>query len=163
MLRRPNDVEDVAQEVFLKAYRSLRTFDQRAAFSTWLYTITANECRDNWRKQKIRPLIYEADISAEQISRHDGIAFGTRPDDDPIKLMEAREKLDRLLAPLSNQDRLLLILREIEGFSIPELAEIFGFNPNTLKVRLFRARLRVKTFDGARAASHQRGESGLFG
>src|ERR1700731_2678434 len=66
ILRNKEDVEDIAQQVFLKAYFSLKRFDQRAAFSTWLYKITVNECWDLLRKKKVRPLVYESDLSEEQ-------------------------------------------------------------------------------------------------
>ena len=66
IVRRREDVEDIAQQVFVKAYFSLKRFDQRAAFSTWLYKITVNECWDMLRKKKVRPLVYEADLSEEQ-------------------------------------------------------------------------------------------------
>src|ERR1700741_651676 len=66
ILRRREDIEDIAQQVFVKAYFSLKRFDQRAAFSTWLYKITVNECWDMLRKKKVRPLVYEADLSEEQ-------------------------------------------------------------------------------------------------
>src|SRR5437879_2621869 len=66
ILRRREDVEDIAQQVFVKAYFSLKRFDQRAAFSTWLYKITVNECWDLLRKKKVRPLLYESDLSEEQ-------------------------------------------------------------------------------------------------
>src|SRR3989449_11026112 len=66
IIRRREDVEDISQQVFVKAYFSLKRFDQRAAFSTWLYKITVNECWDLLRKRKVRPLVYEADLSEEQ-------------------------------------------------------------------------------------------------
>src|SRR5690348_6246450 len=66
ILKRQEDVEDIAQQVFVKAYFSLKRFDQRAAFSTWLYKITVNECWDLLRKKKVRPLVYESDLSEEQ-------------------------------------------------------------------------------------------------
>src|SRR5580698_4156181 len=66
ILRNREDVEDIAQQVFLKAYFSIKRFDQRAAFSTWLYKITVNECWDLLRKKKVRPLVFEAELSEEQ-------------------------------------------------------------------------------------------------
>src|SRR5712664_4835400 len=66
VLRNREDVEDIAQQVFLKAYFSIKRFDQRAAFSTWLYKITVNECWDLLRKKKVRPLVFESDLSEEQ-------------------------------------------------------------------------------------------------
>ena len=66
ILHRREDVEDIAQQVFFKAYFSLKRFDQRAAFTTWLYKITVNECWDLLRKKKVRPLVYEADLNEDQ-------------------------------------------------------------------------------------------------
>ncbi len=91
ILRHPEDVEDVAQQVFLKAYLGLKRFDQRAAFSTWLYKIAVNECWDYFRKKKVRPLFYEADLSEEQVSRLDGIASSHRPPEGPNERVEAQE------------------------------------------------------------------------
>jgi len=143
ILRRPDDVEDVAQQVFLKAYLGIRRFDQRAAFSTWLYKIAVNECWDYLRKKKVRPLVYEADLSEEQVSRLDGIVSADRPPEGPNDRAEARELLERMLDTLPDQDRQLLLLKEVEGFSVQELAEILKLNVNTVKVRLFRARGRI--------------------
>jgi RNA polymerase sigma-70 factor, ECF subfamily len=143
ILRRREDVEDVAQQIFLKAFISLKRFDQRSAFSTWLYKISVNECWDYLRKKKVRPLVYESDLSEEQVSRLDGIVSHDRPPAGPSERAEARELLDRLLEKLPDQDRQLLLLKEVEGFSVEELADILELNVNTVKVRLFRARGRV--------------------
>jgi len=143
ILRRPDDVEDVAQQVFLKAYLGIKRFDQRAAFSTWLYKIAVNECWDYLRKKKVRPLVYEADLSEEQVSRLDGIVSADRPPEGPNDRAEARELVERMLDTLPDQDRQLLLLKEVEGFSVQELAEILKLNVNTVKVRLFRARGRI--------------------
>src|SRR5580658_2038426 len=103
ILHRPEDVEDVAQQVFLKAYLGIKRFDQRAAFSTWLYKIAVNECWDYLRKKKVRPLVYEADLSEEQVSRLDGIVSAERPPEGPSARAEAREVLDRMLMSLPEQ------------------------------------------------------------
>jgi RNA polymerase sigma-70 factor, ECF subfamily len=143
ILRRREDVEDIAQQVFVKAYFSLKRFDQRAAFSTWLYKITVNECWDLLRKKKVRPLVYEADLSEEQarMIETSGEKGSTAP--DISERLEARERVERLLKDLDERDRLMLILKEVEGFSIEEIAEVLELNANTVKVRLFRARRRV--------------------
>ena len=143
ILRCPEDVEDVAQQVFLKAYLGIKKFDQRAAFSTWLYKIAVNECWDYLRKKKVRPLVYEADLSEEQVSRLDGIVSAERPPADANSRAETRELLERMLSALPEQDRQLLVLKEMEGFSVQELAQILNLNVNTVKVRLFRARGRI--------------------
>jgi RNA polymerase sigma-70 factor, ECF subfamily len=143
ILRRPEDVEDVAQQVFLKAFLGIKRFDQRAAFSTWLYKIAVNECWDYLRKKKVRPLVYESDLSEEQVSRLDGIVSADRPPEGANTRAETRELLERMLSALPEQDRQLLVLKEMEGFSVQELAEILDLNVNTVKVRLFRARGRI--------------------
>src|SRR2546425_6168495 len=71
ILRRREDIEDVAQQVFMKAYFSLRRFDLRSAFGTWLYKIAVNECWDYLRKKRVRRLVYEADLSEEQVRQLD--------------------------------------------------------------------------------------------
>jgi RNA polymerase sigma-70 factor, ECF subfamily len=143
ILRRREDVEDVAQQIFLKAFISLKRFDQRSAFSTWLYKISVNECWDYLRKKKVRPLVYESDLSEEQVSRLDGIVSQDRPPENASDRAEARELLERMLEKLPEQDRQLLLLKEVEGFSVEELAQLLDLNVNTVKVRLFRARGRI--------------------
>jgi RNA polymerase sigma-70 factor (ECF subfamily) len=143
ILRRREDAEDIAQQVFVKAYFSLKRFDQRAAFSTWLYKITVNECWDLLRKRKVRPLVYESDLSEEQ-ARQFG-ATGERASEEPdiSEKLAARQRVQNLMAGLDERDRTMLILKEVEGFAVEEIAEILGLNANTVKVRLFRARRRV--------------------
>ena len=143
ILRRREDVEDIAQQVFVKAYFSLKRFDQRAAFSTWLYKITVNECWDLLRKKKVRPLLYESDLSeeqAQQFSANERVDSGAQDVSDKL---EAQQRVERLLEGLDERDRMMLILKEVEGFAIEEIAEILDLNANTVKVRLFRARRRI--------------------
>jgi RNA polymerase sigma-70 factor (ECF subfamily) len=142
ILRNKEDVEDVAQQVFGKAYFSLKRFDQRAAFSTWLYKITVNECWDVLRKCKVRPLLYESDLSEEQAHEYNGFSEKATVPDVSDRL-EARERVEKLLVDLDERDRLMLILKEVQGFSVEEIAEILEINGNTVKVRLFRARRRI--------------------
>ena len=143
ILRRREDVEDVVQQVFLKVFISLKRFDLRAAFSTWLYKITVNECWDYLRKKKVRPLVYETDLSEDQISRLDGAASAEHPPESPARRAEVLDMLDQLLDELPDRDRELLVLKEVEGFSVQELAEILNVNVSTVKVRLFRTRARL--------------------
>ncbi len=146
ILRRREDVEDVAQQVFIKAYFSLRSFDLRSAFGTWLYKIAVNECWDYLRKKKVRRLTYEADLSEEQIRHLDtseeypGLHS---PREDAAQRTERRDLLERLLSELEEKDRLMLVMKEVEGFSVEEIGEILSLNVNTVKVRLFRARGRL--------------------
>src|SRR6266568_6649366 len=97
ILKRQEDVEDIAQQVFVKAYFSLKRFDQRAAFSTWLYKITVNECWDLLRKKKVRPLVYESDLSEEQARQVITSGEKENPGPDISEKLEAREHMERLL------------------------------------------------------------------
>jgi RNA polymerase sigma-70 factor (ECF subfamily) len=143
ILRKREDVEDISQQVFVKAYFSLKRFDQRAAFSTWLYKITVNECWDLLRKKKVRPLSYEADLSEEQ-NRQMSVAEGAQSTEpDVLTQLEARERVQQLLGGLDERDRAMLVLKEVEGLSIEEIAGVMDLNANTVKVRLFRARRKV--------------------
>src|ERR1700719_3341043 len=143
ILRRREDVEDIAQQVFVKAYFSLKRFDQRAAFSTWLYKITVNECWDLLRKKKVRPLVYESDLSEEQARQFDSPERHANHAPDTSDTLEAREYVDHLLAGIDERDRMMLILKEVEGFAVEEIAQMLELNANTVKVRLFRARRRI--------------------
>src|SRR5712675_324419 len=143
ILRRLEDVEDIAQQVFVEAYFSIKRFDQRAAFSTWLYKITVNECWDLLRKRKARPLVYESDFSEEQSRQYSAIEREATKGLDTSDRMVMRERLENMLGQLEKRDRAMLILKEVEGFSVEEIADSMGLNANTVKVRLFRARRRI--------------------
>ena len=143
IVRQRNDVEDIAQQVFAKVYFSLRNFDFRSSLITWIYKITVNECFDYLRKKKVRKLVYESDLSEDEVRRVEN----TEPSVD--RTPPADENLARhdyvlkLLARVSEEERNLLMLKEVEGHSVEELAEMTGMNENTIKVKLFRARQKL--------------------
>jgi RNA polymerase sigma-70 factor (ECF subfamily) len=143
ILRQREDVEDIAQQVFVKAYFSLKRFDQRAAFSTWLYKITVNECWDLLRKRKVRPLVYESDLSEEQARQYGAPEERSAAVPDISDKLVDRQRVEQLLECLDDRDRMMLVLKEVEGFAVEEIAEILDLNANTVKVRLFRARRRI--------------------
>lgn len=143
ILRNREDVEDIAQQVFVKAYFSLKRFDQRAAFSTWLYKITVNECWDLLRKKKVRPLVYESELSEEQAETYLAVEQKTEHGPDVSDQLDVRQQLEHWLDYLEERDRTMLTLKEVQGFTVEEIAEILGINGNTVKVRLFRARQRI--------------------
>jgi RNA polymerase sigma-70 factor, ECF subfamily len=143
ILRNREDVEDIAQQVFLKAYFSLKRFDQRAAFSTWLYKITVNECWDLLRKRKVRPLVFEAEFSEEQARQYDGMEEKADGVPDISERLALRQEVEELMECLEERDRMMLVMKEVQGFSVEEIAEILEINGNTVKVRLFRARQRI--------------------
>jgi RNA polymerase sigma-70 factor, ECF subfamily len=143
ILRRHEDAEDVAQQVFMKAYVSLSRFDRRSAFSTWLYKITVNECWDHLRRRRSRPQVLESDLTEAQAYR---LENASNDEAGPAENVASRQQVDGLLAQLGEQDRQMLVLKEVEGFSVKEVSEILGLNVNTVKVRLFRARARLVQF-----------------
>ncbi len=144
ILRNRNDAEDIAQQVFTKVYFSLGKFDFRSALVTWIYKITVNECYDYLRKQKVRKLTYESDMSEDDIRRIDNTEDVKRnPAADIDRTTELREIVVKLLDKLSEEERQLLILKEVEGYPVEELARLVSMNENTVKVKLFRARQKL--------------------
>lgn len=146
ILRRSEDVEDLAQQVFLKVYLSLPRFDLRSTFSTWLYKVTVNECLDHLRKKKVRKLVYESDLSEEQAAVLEGAVQPERHEANSEKRAELKQLVDRLLEELPQEERLMMVLKEVEGWTVEEIAEVLNLNVNTVKVRLFRARTRLVDF-----------------
>src|ERR1019366_8028195 len=144
ILRGSGDVEDVAQQALAKAYFAIQRFDLRSAFGTWLYKITVNECWDYLRKKKVRRLVYESDMSEEQVRKLESVpqqSFGGQQHlEDAGRRLEQRQTIELLLAQLEEKDQLMLITKEVGGFSVEEIGEVLGLNVNTVKVRLFRAR-----------------------
>ncbi len=140
------DALDVSQESFLKAYHSLHSFRGDSKFSVWLYRIVSNTCLDLLRERKRRaevPLVREDDEGeADQAEI---------PDESlsPEKLYErrlTREALRRGLLSLPEDQRKILLLREIQGFSYEEIAQILSLESGTVKSRIFRARRKLCEF-----------------
>jgi RNA polymerase sigma-70 factor (ECF subfamily) len=151
LIGRPEDVEDVGQEVFLRLFFSLDQLRTPEVFEPWLYRLTVNAAYDYLRRQKRRNESRLADLSEQQIVMADAAA-SVRKDDEEQTKRRTREFVHALLQAVSEEDRILLTLKEVEGLSLKELEKIYGVNENALKVRLFRARQRVlKAFDAEEA------------
>lgn len=142
LIGRPEDVEDVAQEVFVRLYYSLDQLRTAEVFEPWLYRLTVNASYDYLRRAKRRSESRMADLSEQQVMMADSLAGGRQEDDERQK-GKVREFMDALFRHVSEEDRLLLTLKEVEGLSLKELEKVYGVNENALKVRLFRARQRV--------------------
>jgi RNA polymerase sigma-70 factor, ECF subfamily len=143
ILRNRNDAEDIAQQVFAKVYFSMGNFDFRSSLLTWIYKITVNECYDYLRKKRVRKLVYESDFSEEEslLMQNSESAMDHRPAVDTQ--LAQRDFVLKLLAKVSEEDRNLMLLKEVEGHSVEELAQMTGMNENTIKVKLFRARHKL--------------------
>ncbi len=142
MISRADDVEDVGQEVFTRLHDSLQQLRTPQVFEPWLYRLTVNACYDYLRRTRREMDVRMADLRDEQVVALDAALSGKKAIEDDRK-GSARELLSVLLGRVSEEDRKLLELKEIEGFSLRELSEVYGVNTNALKVRLFRARKRV--------------------
>ena len=143
IVRQRNDVEDISQQVFAKVYLSLRSFDFRSSLITWIYKITVNECFDYLRKRKVRKLVYESDLSEDEVRRVENTEPSVNRQVPADTDLARRDYVQKLLSRVSEEDRMLLMLKEVEGFSVEELAGKTGMNENTIKVKLFRARQRL--------------------
>lgn len=141
----PEDGADLAQEAFLRAWRSLPSFQGESSFSTWLYRLASNLCIDFLRREKRRR------AAAAFISLDDeGAACPLEiPDhrfapESELERRELRAALERALQRLSDEHRQALVLRELEGLSYAEIAAHLGLEPGTVKSRIARARLALR-------------------
>lgn len=141
-----DDADDVAQEAFLKAYRSLNSFQSKSSFYTWLYRISINTCLD-WMKSRNR----RGDVSLErgqwQKADDTSRAF-RRPEasDGRVHRRELREMLEHSLTALPLEFRVAVVMREIDGLSYEEIGRVMGCSVGTVKSRLFRARTQIRRF-----------------
>src|SRR5579863_393363 len=142
LIGRPEDVEDVAQEVFMRLYFSLEQLRTPEVFEPWLYRLTVNASYDYLRKSRRRLEFRMSDLSEQQVIMADAAA-GSRAQGDETEKRRVRDTVAGLLGAVSEEDRILLTLKEVEGLSLKELEKIYHVNENALKVRLFRARQRV--------------------
>ncbi len=159
LIARPEDVEDVAQEVFLRLYFSLDQLRTAEVFEPWLYRLTVNAAYDYLRKQRRRQEFRMSDLSEQQVVMADATAGGKAERDEQYH-KKIRESVDALLGAVSEADRILLMLKEVDGLSLKELEKIYKVNENALKVRLFRARQRVLKAFGAGAGKGGPGGAG---
>lgn len=139
---RPDEVEDVGQDVFLRLYSSLGQLRTPEVFETWLYRLTVNTVYDHLRKKRRATDIPMTDLSDEQLLAADA-SESHRRDEIRTRQTDARETLYAMLERISDEDRVLLERKEIQGLTLKELRKIYDANENALKVRLFRARRRA--------------------
>jgi RNA polymerase sigma-70 factor (ECF subfamily) len=153
LIGRPEDVEDVGQEVFLRLFFSLDQLRTAEVFEPWLYRLTVNAAYDYLRRQRRRQESRMSDLSEQQVILADATEGGKRRDEQQHRT-RIQEMVQSLLEKVSEEDRILLTLKEVEGLSLKELEKIYHVSENALKVRLFRARQRVlKAFEAETSKS----------
>lgn len=150
-LRMVNDeVEsyDLTQEVFLKVFRKIKNYEHTYSFYTWLYRITVNCCIDFLRRKKrhIQGISLSGNINDDpsEAGKEQDIPDHTYIPEDALVNQELDEVLKGAISQLSEKLRSIIILKEVEGFSYDEIAEVLGCSRGTVKSRLFRARERLK-------------------
>ncbi len=146
MVNNPQDAEDVLQETFIKAYQHLADFDGRARLSTWLYRIATNEALMLLRKRKVESLSIDAPAgdNAEAEQEPLEIVDWSHLPEDALLTDEARAYLEEAVRALPAGLKAVFLLREIEGLSTRETAEILHLSEAAVKTRLSRARLRLR-------------------
>lgn len=140
--RRDDEVEDIVQEVFMKAYQKLSTFRGEAPFEHWLMRMAVRTCYDFLRDHQRNRETSFTEISDDEqdwLERH-----ASDPDDADEKSVEAKELINKVLEKLSPPARLVITLLEIEERSVKEIAELTGWSVPLVKVRAFRARAEMK-------------------
>ena len=141
--RQREQVEEVVQESFTKAYFALGEFGggRDASFAAWLARIAFNTSYDELRRQKRRPEGALEDLTEEESSR---LAERLRPGSDAEGAAVSRDLASKLLARLSPEDRLVLVMLDVEGLSVAEIAELMGWGGSKVKVRAHRARAHLR-------------------
>jgi len=129
------DIEDIAQEVFLRAYKGLHKFRGDAAFSTWLTRITLNYCLRVLNQRKTKPLF-------ERLTSF--IAYSKESTQCVVEVQEQRAVVKHALERLSPKHKTVIVLFYFEGHSCEEIAEILGSSVGTVKSRLYHARIKLK-------------------
>ena len=138
------EARDVAQEAFLKAYRALGGFKREARFSSWLYQIATNLCRDRLRRRRTR-----AAVSLEEMEETGGAIVETRPGaHDRLLQEDLARAVRRAIHALGEEQREVVILKEYEGLTVLEIAQALDVPVSTVKTRLYRGlgqlRLRLE-------------------
>lgn len=147
MLGNREDARDAAQEVFLRAYKYLGRFKEDQNFSAWLYKITLNVCRDIARQRSKQAgaasfISHEADFDDAVLEK---IAA---PDDTEAHAIRAQERVivGHALSSLSERERSAVVLRDLEGFSTEEVAQILGTRPATVRSQIASGRMKIKRY-----------------
>lgn len=139
MMKTTEDAEEIAQDVFLKAFQKLSTFKGTSKFSTWIYSITYHRCLDALSRKRKQPTHYAAEINEEITEEKVSSIL------EVIEAKELRVQLEVCIEQLKEEDSFLVTLYYLEEQSLEEIAEMTGMTKNNVKVKLFRARKKLYT------------------
>ncbi|OQW30085.1 MAG: hypothetical protein A4E19_11055 [Nitrospira sp. SG-bin1] len=133
------EAEDLAQEAFLTAFKALSTFRADSKFSTWLYRIAANKCKD-WLRAR-RPGLGQHDVDIEETLDHH--VFQEQTPEHLLSQQQVAQELEQAIQRLPPLYREAFVLKHVEGLSYEEMEEILGVNGDTLKMRVYKGRLQL--------------------
>ena len=142
MVGDPDDAADMTQETFIKAYRALSSFRGDSKFSSWLYRIASNVCLDFLRSRSRHPQVSLSTVDEDDRATFELPDMRQNPEEQLMKKL-GMEAVRRGLEQLPEQQRQILVLRELGGLSYAELAHTLGLEEGTVKSRIFRARKRL--------------------
>jgi RNA polymerase sigma-70 factor (ECF subfamily) len=142
-LPRRTSEEDLAQTIFMKVFANLDQYSGAVPLEHWVSRIAVNTCLNQLRAEKIRPELRWADLSEAEADVLQSMAAAAE-DVDAVQNLAARELVEKLLARLSPNDRLVIHLLHLEGRSVEEVKQLTGWNASLIKVRAFRARIKLK-------------------
>ncbi|MFA6545569.1 MAG: sigma-70 family RNA polymerase sigma factor [Limisphaerales bacterium] len=140
--RREDEVQDIVQEVFIKAFQKLDSFRAEAPFEHWLMRMTVRTCYDFLRSHQRNRETMLTDLSDPEVDWLERFAAG--PEDNSRNTDAARALVERVMAQLSPEARLVITLLEIEDRSVKEIAQLTGWSVPLVKVRAFRARAQMR-------------------
>lgn len=146
ILGQAQDAEDVVQQTFLSLIEHIDTFRGESAVATWVLRIATNFALKILRKKRGLPTVPfgEQDESFDTVPHPDYIAQWREAPDSLVERAELRELLDRAIAELEDKFRVVFVLRDIEGLSTEETADVLGLSISNVKVRLLRARMQLR-------------------
>ena len=139
-----DDAHDVAQETFIRAHAGLSRFRDGAAVFTWIYRIAVNNCINFLRKRNLRSFIC-LDFCGELADGSEALISGADPGGE-LEAAEIRDRVDRALARLPARQRLVFVLRQFDGLTHPQIAEVLGCSDGAVRASYFRA---VRKLQGA--------------
>lgn len=144
LVRRRDEVEDIAQEIFFKAFEAIRGYNFESSFATWLSRVAVNHCYDYLRRVRSSRVHYFWEVSEETRLQLEARAERMGAEDlNPEEQSALKDIAGKLLDRAPADDRVVLVLKELEDLSVEEIAEILELNVSTVKVRLHRARKRM--------------------
>jgi len=144
LVRRRDEVEDLAQEIFIKAFRAIRSYNFQSSFATWLSRIATNHCYDFLRHERASRVSFYW-----QMGENSQQELETNAESQSEQLLDHEEQIvlkdlvSKLLDRAPENDRKILLLKELQDYSVEEIAEMLNLKPTTVKVRLHRARKRM--------------------